>query len=611
MARVKRAVNAHKKRRSTLEAASGYRGQRSRLYRKAKEQLLHSATYQYRDRKQRKGDFRQLWITRINAAARANDITYNRFIQGLRLAGVDRRPQGARRPRRQRRAGLRRAGRGRPRGRRRRGHRRRVGARRRPPDPEPGSAQLLQRPARGGPSAHPPQGPPRDRAFPCRGRAGGARGAARRGRPRAVRHRRGDRAPPRAGRGGADEISREDAAALSETVTPQGLVAVCRLEQPDARSTCSSGARACSPSLVEPNDPGNPGDDHPHRRRGRRRRGARRRRSGPLQRQGRPRQRRQPVPPAGGRRRCAADAARAPVAAGLTIARDDRARRDAISTTLDRRRHARRADPVAVRQRGARAARRPARPPPTTGCGSRSTAGPRASTSPRPRRSASTPARARNASRERCRYARAVVSTASEIVRAARGLVTCRAVRRRARRETTAVAMPSPELRPGRGRRAAARGASTPTSAAALAAFAAAGNLDELKAARLAHAGDRSPLALANREIGALPPAAKAAAGQRVGAARARSRRRRWPPVRPSSRPSATPRVLVEEAVDVTLPTDRRPRGRPAPAHHDPGADRRRLRRDGLRGRRRPRGRGRVVQLRRAEHRRRTTRRAS
>jgi large subunit ribosomal protein L20 len=88
VARVKRAVNAQKKRRTTLEAASGYRGQRSRLYRKAKEQLLHSATYQYRDRKARKGDFRQLWITRINAAARANDMTYNRFIQGLRLAGV-------------------------------------------------------------------------------------------------------------------------------------------------------------------------------------------------------------------------------------------------------------------------------------------------------------------------------------------------------------------------------------------------------------------------------------------------------------------------------------------------------------------------------------------
>lgn len=88
MARVKRAVNAAKKRRTTLERASGYRGQRSRLYRKAKEQLLHSGVYSYRDRKAKKGDFRQLWITRINAAARANDITYNRFIQGLRLAGV-------------------------------------------------------------------------------------------------------------------------------------------------------------------------------------------------------------------------------------------------------------------------------------------------------------------------------------------------------------------------------------------------------------------------------------------------------------------------------------------------------------------------------------------
>jgi len=89
VARVKRAVNAQKKRRTVLAAASGYRGQRSRLYRKAKEQLLHSATYAYRDRKARKGDFRQLWITRINAAARANGMTYNRFVQGLRLAGID------------------------------------------------------------------------------------------------------------------------------------------------------------------------------------------------------------------------------------------------------------------------------------------------------------------------------------------------------------------------------------------------------------------------------------------------------------------------------------------------------------------------------------------
>lgn len=89
MARVKRATNAQKKRRAVLEAASGYRGQRSRLYRKAKEQVLHSLQYAYRDRRDRKGDFRQLWITRINAAARANGLTYNRLIQGLRLAGVE------------------------------------------------------------------------------------------------------------------------------------------------------------------------------------------------------------------------------------------------------------------------------------------------------------------------------------------------------------------------------------------------------------------------------------------------------------------------------------------------------------------------------------------
>ena len=89
MARVKRAVNAHKKRRVTLERASGYRGQRSRLYRKAKEQVTHSLVYNYRDRKKRKGDFRQLWIQRINAAARLNGMTYNRFIQGLKAAGVE------------------------------------------------------------------------------------------------------------------------------------------------------------------------------------------------------------------------------------------------------------------------------------------------------------------------------------------------------------------------------------------------------------------------------------------------------------------------------------------------------------------------------------------
>jgi len=86
---VKRAVNAHKKRRVILERAKGYRGQRSRLYRKAKEQLLHSFVYSYGDRKKKKGDFRRLWIQRINAASRANGLTYNRLIQGLKAAEVE------------------------------------------------------------------------------------------------------------------------------------------------------------------------------------------------------------------------------------------------------------------------------------------------------------------------------------------------------------------------------------------------------------------------------------------------------------------------------------------------------------------------------------------
>src|SRR3978361_2067841 len=89
MARVKRAVNAQKKRRVVLERASGYRGQRSRLYRKAKEQVTHSLVYSYNDRRKRKGDFRRLWIQRINAGARANGIPYNRFVQGLKAAGVE------------------------------------------------------------------------------------------------------------------------------------------------------------------------------------------------------------------------------------------------------------------------------------------------------------------------------------------------------------------------------------------------------------------------------------------------------------------------------------------------------------------------------------------
>ena len=89
MARVKRGMHAAKKRRTTLERASGYRGQRSRLFSKAKEQVTHSMVYAFDHRKDKKGDFRQLWIQRINAGARANGMTYNRFIQGLKEAGVE------------------------------------------------------------------------------------------------------------------------------------------------------------------------------------------------------------------------------------------------------------------------------------------------------------------------------------------------------------------------------------------------------------------------------------------------------------------------------------------------------------------------------------------
>lgn len=89
MARVKRAVNASKKRRTVLSRAEGYRGQRSRLYRKAKEQVTHSLGYSYRDRKARKGDFRRLWIQRINAASRSHGLTYNRFVQGMKAAGLE------------------------------------------------------------------------------------------------------------------------------------------------------------------------------------------------------------------------------------------------------------------------------------------------------------------------------------------------------------------------------------------------------------------------------------------------------------------------------------------------------------------------------------------
>ena len=89
MARVKRAVSARKKRRKVMDRASGYTGARSRRYRTAREQTMHSMQYAYRDRRARKGDFRRLWITRINAAARQNGTTYSQLIAGLKAAEIE------------------------------------------------------------------------------------------------------------------------------------------------------------------------------------------------------------------------------------------------------------------------------------------------------------------------------------------------------------------------------------------------------------------------------------------------------------------------------------------------------------------------------------------
>jgi large subunit ribosomal protein L20 len=89
MPRVKRSVAGRKKRREVLKKAKGYYSSRGKHYRAAREQLLHSGVYSYRDRRARKGEFRKLWITRINAAARINGLSYNRFMNGLRLAEVE------------------------------------------------------------------------------------------------------------------------------------------------------------------------------------------------------------------------------------------------------------------------------------------------------------------------------------------------------------------------------------------------------------------------------------------------------------------------------------------------------------------------------------------
>ena len=88
MPRVKRAVSAHKKRRTVLNRAKGYYGAKSRSYRAAKEQVQHSLQYQYRDRRNKKREVRRLWITRINAAARINGLSYSVFMNGLKKAGI-------------------------------------------------------------------------------------------------------------------------------------------------------------------------------------------------------------------------------------------------------------------------------------------------------------------------------------------------------------------------------------------------------------------------------------------------------------------------------------------------------------------------------------------
>jgi large subunit ribosomal protein L20 len=89
MARVKRSVHGKKHRRAVLEAAKGYSGNRSRSFKSANEQVMHSGVYAYRDRRVRKGEFRRLWIVRINAACRQHDMSYSRFMAGLRAAEID------------------------------------------------------------------------------------------------------------------------------------------------------------------------------------------------------------------------------------------------------------------------------------------------------------------------------------------------------------------------------------------------------------------------------------------------------------------------------------------------------------------------------------------
>ena len=320
MARVKRAVNAHKKRRVTLERASGYRGQRSRLYRKAKEQVTHSLVYSYRDRKAKKGDFRKLWIQRINAAARANGITYNRFIQGLKAAGVEvdrkiladlavndapafaalvetakaRAARGRQRPARRgvRLTSTPSRSSGRP-------CARACGR----PDDRVASGRA-ERPRQDGPQARPPGDPRRAPAVPGRGPAGRPRGAG----PCPAASREVFAAPDAqpepaataaAAAGVPWQLVDETAlASLTETVSPQGVVAVCRFLDVPLSDVLRERPRLLARLRGRPR-PGQRRHRDPlcgrRRRRGRR---ADRLLGRPLQRQGRPGLGRLAVPPA-------------------------------------------------------------------------------------------------------------------------------------------------------------------------------------------------------------------------------------------------------------------------------------------------------------------------
>ena len=417
MARVKRAVNAHKKRRVTLERASGYRGQRSRLYRKAKEQVTHSLVYSYRDRKAQKGDFRKLWIQRINAAARARRHDLQPVHPGPARPRRRGGPQDPGRPGRQRPAGVRRAGRdrqgGAARGRQRAAPRPRPDQTARSPATArpvarvaadaPSRSRRAERPGQDGAQARPSRFPRRAPAVPRRGPAGRPRGA---GACRAACAR----CSPLPGR--APRPARHRAATASPwLLVDEPALAVARPRPSTRRAWWRSAGfldvpladvlrRPAAPVAVcaDVRDPGNAGTviRCADAAGAGRRRADRRRRSTPTT-----ARRCGPRPARCSTCRSSSSPTSTAAVAALQAAGLRRARRRRRRRGRPRRRRRRRgcwpADRLAVRQRGLGAARRAARRWPTTGCGSRSTAGPRASTWPPPPPSASTPAPAPSA----------------------------------------------------------------------------------------------------------------------------------------------------------------------------------------------------------------------